>query len=172
MDTIRTNNHKQESYILKSNLWKFFKVLRAQANSIYCLLVAADIDCAWVIVVDKLNPTIEKRISIRDFIDCLKKMPSTNKRYRIGFKIFDFNAEGDPNRQTYEAEYRKELGMDIIKSLLPTIVAYHCIEAKKRGLCFELTTETIRHYKFKKRNLDEIRNIVERCNEVISENHH
>jgi len=25
MDSVQTNSHKQDNYILKSNLWKFFK---------------------------------------------------------------------------------------------------------------------------------------------------
>ena len=83
MDSIQTNSHKQDDYILKSNLWKFFKTLRAQANPIYCLFMASPIAYAWVTIIDKMDSTIHKRISIAQFINTLKKMPSTSKYYRL-----------------------------------------------------------------------------------------
>lgn len=48
MDTIQTNDHKQENYILKSNLWKLFKTLRAQANPVFSLLAASPIHSACI----------------------------------------------------------------------------------------------------------------------------
>ena len=59
MDSIQTNSHKQDNYILKNNLWKFFKTLRTQANPIYCLFVASPIAYAWVTIIDKMDSTIQ-----------------------------------------------------------------------------------------------------------------
>ena len=77
METIQTDRHKQQDdYIHKSNLWKFFKALRVQANPVYHLLVATPINDAWITIFDKADSTVQKRISILQFIHSLKKMPS------------------------------------------------------------------------------------------------
>ena len=163
MDGIQTNSHKQDNLILKSNLWKFFKTLRVQANPIYCLLVESPISYAWIAILDKSDSTIQKRISIAQFVNSLKKMPSTGKCYQLGFYLWD----EQQGKHTRELICQKELSVDTISTLFPAIVANYCAEANKRGEHFELTPQIIQHYKFKARYVEEVRAIVEQCNKTI-----
>ena len=163
MDTIQTNCHKGENYILKSNLWKFFKALRAQANPIYCLLVASPIHCAWITILDKSDSAIQKRISIAQFVNALKKMPSTGKYYQLNINLWSSSQD----KYTHNIVYQSSLSVEMAASILPDIVAYHCMEAAAQGGCLELTPQTIQRYKFKERYLDELKNIFEQCNDAI-----
>ena len=163
MDIIQTNGRKQENRILKSNLWKFFKALRAQANPIYCLLVASPVHYAWINISDKSDPTIQKRISIAQFVNALKKIPSKDKYYLLSINLFLHTSEEHKVIYTYNAVSRDELSVDIVKTLWPDIVAYHCAEAIKRNERFELTPQTIKRYKFKARYLDELNLLIEQC---------
>ena len=167
MDTIQTNNHSSQELILKSNLWKFFKALRAQANPIYCLLVASPVHYAWITISDKSDPTIQKRISIAQFVNALKKTPSKDKYYLLSINLFLHTSEEHKGIYTYNAVRRDELSVDIVKTLWPDIVAYHCAEAIKRNERFELTPQTIKRYKFKARYLDELNLLIEQCNAAL-----
>lgn len=164
MDSVQTNSHKQDKYILKSNLWKFFKTLRAQANPIYCLFVASPIAYAWVTIIDKMDSTIQKRISIAQFINTLKKMPSTSKYYRLSINTFDIDMD---SKQSVEISLQHELSPEVVTRLLPAIIANHCIEAYSRGERFELTPQIKSHYKFKARYIDELQQIIGQCNKAI-----
>ena len=165
MDSIQTNNHEQDNHILKSNLWKFFKALRAQANPIYCLLVASPISHAWVTIIDKMDSTIQKRISIAQFINTLKKMLSTGKYYRLSINTYDINI---CCKQVFEASLQHELSLEVLSTLFPAIIAYHCIEAYNRGESFELTQQIQSQYKFKAKYIDELQLIIEQCNKQIT----
>lgn len=167
MDTIQTNNHGSQELILKSNLWKFLKTLRVQANPIYCLLVAAPISYVWVTIIDKSDPTSQKRISIAQFVNALKKIPSKDKYYLLSINLFLHTSEEHKGIYTYNAVRRDELSVDIVKTLWPDIVAYHCAEAIKRNERFELTPQTIKRYKFKARYLDELNLLIEQCNAAL-----
>ena len=167
MDSIQTNSHKQDNYILKSNLWKFFKTLRVQANPIYCLFVASPIAYARVTIIDKMDSTIQKRISIAQFINTLKKMPSKDKYYLLSINLFLHTSEEHKGIYTYNAISRDELSVNIVKTLWPDIVAYHCAEAIKRNERFELTPQTIKRYKFKAWYLDELKLLIEQCNAAL-----
>lgn len=164
MDSIQTNSHKQDNYILKSNLWKFFKTLRAQSNHIYCLLVASPISYAWITIIDKSDSTIQKRISIAQFVNSLRKMPSTGKYYRLSINIYN---TGICRKQIFETSFQSELSLDAAIMLLPLIIANHCIEAHSRGERFELTPQIKSHYKFKARYIDELQQIIGQCNKAI-----
>ena len=164
MDSIQTNSHKQDNYILKSNLWKFFKTLRAQANPIYCLLVASPIAYARVTIIDKMDSTIQKRISIAQFINTLKKMPSTGKYYRLSINTYDVDMD---SRQSVEISLQYELSLEVFTRLLPAIIANHCIEAYSRGERFEMNDSIRKQYKFKEKYIYELQLIMEQCNNAI-----
>lgn len=158
MDGIQANSHKQDYHILKSNLWKFFKALRAQANPIYCLLVASPISYAWITIIDKMDYTIQKRISIAHFVNVLKKMPSKGKYYRLSIYTYHI---GSGSKQLFEASLQHELSLEVVGRLLPVILANHCIEARSRGERFALTPPIKKQYKFKERYIDELQQIIE-----------
>lgn len=163
METIQTNHHKRENCILKSNLWKFFKTLRAQANPIYCLLVASPIHYAWITILDKSDSASQKRISIAQFVKAHKKMPSTRKYYQLSINLWSEAQD----KHTHNITYQCDLSIEIATAIFPDIVAYHCMEAVRQGTCFELTPQTIQRYKFKERYLEELKNIIEECNRAI-----
>ena len=107
MDAIQNYSHNQENSnrILKRNLWKFFKILRAQANPIYGMLEACPINFAWITIIDKSNPMNSKRIPISKFVGSLKKMPSTSKYYQM-------------NILANEIIYINELSIENVKSVI------------------------------------------------------
>lgn len=164
MDTVCTSGHKQDEYIRKNNLWKFFKALRAQANQIYCLLVASPIHYAWITILDKEDPAIQRRISISQFVNSLDKMPSGGKYYGISVNTYDVEA---CCRQEFVVQYRRELSVEAFVDRFRSIVAYYCAEAAGRGEPFEITSQTVRHYKFKSRYVAELREIVAQCNSLL-----
>jgi len=164
MDTVCTSGHKQDEYIRKNNLWKFFKALRAQANQIYCLLVASPLHYAWITILDKNDPTLQKRVSIFQFVNSLDKMPSGGKYYGIYVNTYDVDARC---RQEFVAQYRRELSVEAFVDRFRGIIAYHCAEAANRGETFEITVQTISHYKFKARYVEELREIVAQCNNLL-----
>lgn len=169
MDRIHSDSHKRGDYVLKTNLWKFLKTLRVQANPIYCLLVASPIHCAWVTIIDKEESASQKRIAIAQFVNLLKKKPSTNKRYCLSVALYHISDDAPHTSNIYEAVERAELTVETFTRLYPAILAKHCVEAHKRGERFELSPQTILHYKFKARYIDELQPMVERCNSFLTE---
>ena len=170
MDAIHTNHNCTDKPILKSNLWKFFKTLRTQANPVYCLLAASPIHYAWITIVDKNDSNSQKRITIAQFINSLKKMPLTGKLYQLAINTYSSTESGKKGNITYEAIFLQQLSVEIIDRELPSIIAFHCIESIKQGLHFELTPQTILHYKFKARYIDELKTIIQQCNDAIKIN--
>lgn len=164
MDTLKESGRKQDECIRKNNLWKFFKALRAQANQIYCLLVASPIHYAWITIFDKNDHTLRKHVSISQFVNSLDKMPSEGKYYGISVNTYDVEA---CCRQEFIVQCRRELSVGAFAERLSGIVAYHCAEAAGRGEPFEITSQTVRHYKFKSRYIAELKGIVAQCNSLL-----
>lgn len=164
MDTIPTEDHNPNQQILKSNLWKFFKTLRVQANPIYSLLAGSPIEYACISIVDKKEPSQQLYVSINDFVSTLKDMPSKDKYYHIRINLYYLESQ---NECTYNATSRNDLSVELIKLLYPRIVAYHCVEASKHGSCFTLTPQIIKHFRIKRRYITELQKIIEQCNNKI-----
>ena len=163
MDAIQTNHHEGENYILKSNLWKFFKTLRAQANPIYCLLVASPIHYAWITILDKSDSASQKRITIAQFVHALKKMPSTGKYYQLSINLWSYLQD----KHTHNIIYQSDLSVEMATAIYPDLVAYHCVEQMQQDTRLELTPQTIQRYKLKARYLDELKTIIQQCNDAI-----
>lgn len=161
MDTAQTTIHKGESYILKSNLWKFFKALRVQANPLYCLLVASPADVAWITIVPREGGG-ERRISVVQFILSLKKMPATGKLYQLHIKFLGEDAE-----RVFVATRLADLSVEAAATHLPAMIAYLCYYYRQRGERLELTPEIIKHYKFKTRYLEELQLLFGRANHAL-----
>ena len=161
METIPTGNHKQDHHILKSNLWKFFKTLRAQANPIYCLLAASPIRYAWISIHDKADSANPRRITIAQFVNSLKKIPATDRHYRLAIRLYDPSTD---RSGTYEATLLHDLSVELLREIWPSMIAFHCEEATRQGACFELTPQIIGHYKFKSRYIEEIQEIIDNYN--------
>jgi hypothetical protein len=160
--------------ILKKNLWKFFKSLRVQVNPVYCLLVSSPINYAWIDIFNKIDSNKQKRVSISQFIHSLKKMPSTDTCYQLRINLYPFISDyinpkdiKQDEASYYKATYQHELSVEIVENLLTKIIAYHCLEAIKRGERLELTSATIQHYKFKTKYIIKLQEIIELCNKII-----
>lgn len=167
MDNIQLNNCRCENRIHKSNLWKFFRTLRVQANPIYCLLVASPVSYAQIIINDKSGIATPRIVAVSKFINSLSKMPSKDTFYTLCINLWypdndDIQAQG-----SFKAARLSELSIEIIKTYFPSIIAYHCAQAKKRGETFELTPQNIQKYKLKSRYLKELQEIVQQCNQLL-----
>ncbi len=160
-----------ERFILKSNLWKFFKSLRVQAHPIWCLLVASPVNYAWITVCDRQNSNICRRIAIAQFVDSFHKMPSAGKCYKLEINLYwpslDESARPAQTKKSYCASKLSELSVETVEGLFMGIVAYHCMESIKNGRWLEMTPQTILHYKFKARYVGDLQVIVNQCNEMI-----
>ncbi len=173
MDTIQTNDHKQENYILKSNLWKLFKTLRAQANPVFSLLAASPIHSAWIVMYKKDNHGDFQRITVSEFVDNLKNIPNVNTLFKLGIRLYypanqRISCGGGYNGyHEFEAQYRHELSSETVIGLFPNMVACLCKEASKSGDEFALTPDVVRQYRFKPHYMDDIAVIVSQCNEAI-----
>lgn len=146
--------------IFKRNLWKFFKVLQVQANQIYCLLVASPIHYAWITIINREEPATQKRVSIAHFVKNHSKMPSSDVFYHLTINLY--------GERTYEAKCVKDLHIKNIEALYPDIIAYHCQENIKQGKRFELNLQTVKHYKFKARYIEDLKIIIEQCNNKLT----
>ena len=166
MDSIQTNSHKQDNYILKSNLWKFFKTLRAQSNPLYCLLVASPIDTAFVEIVGRGDGVRYRRLSVAQFVASLTKLPTKQVVYNINIKVW-----GEDGEALWSASRREHLSMDVAAGLLPAMIMHLCRSAASGGHTFVLTPEVINHYHFRRRNIEELELLVSNCNtRIASEN--
>lgn len=161
MDSVQTNSHKHDNYILKSNLWKFFKALRAQANLIYCLLAASPMRYAWISIHDKADSANQRRITIAQFVNSLKKIPATDKHYRLSIRLYDPLTD---RSSTYEATLLQELSVELMRKMFPSMIAFHCEEGARQGEPFELTPQMIGHYKFKTRYIEELQENINNYN--------
>ena len=149
-------------YILKSNLWKFFKSLRVQANQIYCMLVAGDVNYAWITVADKNNSDLHRRISIAQFVGSVRTMQSVGKYYKLNINLY-LNGE----ESCFEASGLSELSVERVEGLFVGMVAYHCKVCADRGTRLELTPQILQHYRFKKRYVADLQAIINQCNATI-----
>lgn len=166
MDSIQTNSHKQDNYILKSNLWKFFKSLRVQANPLYCLLVASPIDTAFVEIVGRGDGVRYRRLSVAQFVASLTKLPTKQVVYHINIKVW-----GEDGEALWSASRREHLSMDVASELLPAMIMHLCRISVAQGRTFVLTLEVINHYHFRRRYIEELELLVLNCNaRIASEN--
>lgn len=147
-------------FIFKRNLWKFFKALQVQANQIYCLLVASPIHYAWITIINKEGHTIQKRITIAHFVNYLTKMPPSDVSYQLSINLY--------GKRSFEAKSTNDLNIKKIEALYPDIIAYHCMESIKQGKRLELTPQTIKHYKFKARYIEDLKTIIEQYNNILT----
>lgn len=166
MESIHTETRNREIYIHKSNLWKFFKTLRVQANPIYCLLVASPLHYAWITIVEKSDSTVQKRVTISQFVQNLKKMPSTNKYYRLGIRLHCPVQEQHNCKSVYEALCLGDLSVEMVVRHYAAILWYHCEESAKKGERFELTPQIFKEYKFKARYIGELEKLLEQYNSL------
>lgn len=167
MNTIPVESPKQEIYILKSNLWKFFKTLRAQANLIYSLLIASSIQHAWITILDTMDTTRQKRIPISQFIYFLKKMPSQHKHYQLSICLWSLTDNTTQDKYIHEIAFLHELSINNIKPLLSNMIAYHYVVALKQGYRLEMSQQFLQSYKIKARYQQELQDIIQICENTI-----
>ena len=166
MDSVQIQTHKGENYILKTNLWKFFKTLRAQANPLYCLLVASTIDIAFVEIVGREDGVRHRRLSVAQFIAQLGKLPTKQVDYHMNIKVW-----GDDGEDLWSATTREHLSVEDVTELLPAMIMHLCRSSAVQGRTFMLTPEVISHYHFRQRYIEELELLVLNCNaRIASEN--
>ncbi len=166
MDSIQPSAHKGENYILKSNLWKFFKTLRVQANPLYALLVASPINIATIEIVGRGDGVRLRTLSVAQFVAQLGKLPTKQVAYHIIIKVWDESGEA-----VWSATTREGLSVEVATELLPAMIMHLCRTSAMQGRTFMLTPEVIAHYRFRRRYLEELELLVANCNaRIMSEN--
>ncbi len=159
----------QEYLILKSNLYKFLKVLRVKNRAIYKLLLGLPVSTVWIEIFSKDSGISIDKLSFYKFTCSFRSLPSKGVSYRIYYKTYSFsNSEKDFHigENVYVATYRNELTFDFIPSLL----AYLCYEKYVNGLPkFLQSIEEIRQFKFKRKDIDRIGSQVEEYNQKFKE---
>ena len=163
MDSVHTQARKRENYVLKTNLWKFFKSLQVQANHLYCLLVASPIDVAFVEIVGRSDGVRWRRLSIAQFVAQLGKLPTRQVAYHLNVKVW-----GDDGETIWSATSREHLSMEVATELLPAMIMYLCCTSVARGRRFMLTPEVISFYHFRRRYIEELELLVSNCNARIA----
>ena len=163
MDAIQINCHKGENYILKSNLWKFFKTLRVQANPFYCLLVASTIDVAFVEIVGREDGVRHRRFPIAQFIAQLGKLPTKQVAYHLNIKVW-----GEDGEALWSATTREHLSVEVATELLPAMIMHLCRTSVAQGHTFVLSPEVISYYHFRQRYIEELELLVSNCNARIA----
>lgn len=152
-----------EDIILKCNLWKFFKALRAQANPLYCLLAASPIECAWITISERGTDETSLRISITQFLTTHNTLPSTGNQYRLNMRLYD-SACGE---LAYTINSRSELAVERLEPLLSAFVGALCGYYKSKGTRLELTPATINRFKIKARYIGELQSLFESANRAL-----
>ena len=166
MDSVQTQTHKGENYILKTNLWKFFKTLRAQANPLYCLLLASPIYTAFVEIVGRGDGVRHRRLSIAQFVAQLGKLPTKQVAYHINIKVW-----GEDGEVIWSATTREHLSVEVATELLPAMIMHLCRTSAVKGHTFVLSPEVISYYHFRQRYIEELELLVSNCNaRIASEN--
>lgn len=159
MDTLQPNDHKRECPILKSNLWKFFKTLRVEANPIYGLLAASPAACAWIAILRREGGGGERRITIGQFLATLKKMPSTGYQYRLQIQL---------PQGIFTASCLSELNVEAVGELLPKLILTLCHYHRQQGERLELTPSFISRYNIKQRYLEELKPLFEEAERILN----
>lgn len=163
MALAQANESAQKDAILKSNLWKFFKTLRVQANPLYCLLAASPCSCAWITLAQRSAEGTRQRISVAQFLGNLSRHPSAGWLYQLHIRLYD-PACGEI---LYTAASRPELQVERIEPLLSAVVGALCAHYKAHGKPLELTPATIHRFKLKARYLDELQPLFEQANHAL-----
>lgn len=163
MDSVQIQTHEAESYILKTNLGKFFKIMRVQANSLYCLLVASTVDVAFVDIVGRGDGVRHRRLSVAQFIAQLSNLPTKQVAYHFNIKIW-----GDDGEELWSATSREHLSVEDVTELLPAMIMHLCRNSAIQGRTFMLTPEVVSYYHFRQRYIEELEHLVLNCNARIA----
>lgn len=159
----------RDRLILKCNLWKFLKVLRSQNHPAYQIIAGTHETTVWIDAWSKENGEVCRKLSVLQFVQEQKSLPSRGFAYRMNFRIYTFrqqaNESGLPTGESvWTATHRQHLTADIF----PRLIAYICYRhIMNNATPFTLDTETIRRYNLAQKDVMALTPLIEQCNESL-----
>lgn len=162
MDTdIQTGSMEVGNSIRKSNMYKFTKLLQAQAQPIFSLFVKSPKTMVWI-TMDQGNHEVIT-MSFSEFIASCSSLPKHSTCYGLYFKTYLFK-----DRQcVFEATCRESLAVDIVKREFPYFLAYMCRKAILADRPFVLDDSAIRYYKPLHKYVPALQEQIQYCNERV-----
>lgn len=161
--------YELDNLILKCNLWKFLKVLRAEYIHIYKMVVGASKSIIQIEIWSKENNEVITTLSPAQFVEQLKTLPTKGVAYRIHFRIYTFEQQSNERNfpigeSVWVAIQRKDLSFNFF----PHLLAYICYEAiKNNNSELILNLELIRHYNLSRKDVKIISPLIATYNELL-----
>ncbi|MBO5916778.1 MAG: hypothetical protein J6Q25_07695 [Bacteroidales bacterium] len=157
-----------DGLILKCNLWKFLKVLRAQNSSAYKMIVGSSVSTIWIEIWSKENNNVISTCSVAQFVATLKTLPSKAVAYRIYFRTYTFSTQDSPEKvlgdSIWVATRREHLSFNIF----PQFLAYICFDYRRRNAVpFEFNRDTIRAYALARKDVTLLAPMIAEYNELL-----
>ena len=158
-----------DGLILKCNLWKFLKVLRAQNRPLYKLVCGASESAIRIEIWLKERGEVVEQLSVARFVEQLTELPSKTVAYRLYIRTYHFSdSSAEPAAPRGEGLYVATHRDHLSAALLRPFVAYLCYEARRNGTPFLPTREQILHYGFARKDVVALEPQLAACNEALA----
>lgn len=158
-----------DSLVLKCNLWKFLKVLRAQNPPAYKMVIGAPITAIWIEMWDKKSGEVIATLSVAQFVKELRSLPTKGVAFRVHFRTYQFSQHTIDGQQSsgesvWTATHREHLTVDVF----PHLLAYVCYEhLQTKASSFELDREKILHYALARKDVMVLAPMIAEYNELL-----
>ena len=162
---IQTGPIKTGEPIRKSNMYKFVKLLHAQAQSVFSLFVKSPKSAVWITMDRGTNETIS--MSFSEFIASINRLPKYPACYGLYFRTYFFKDEPSVNAGLFEVIYRESLNVESVKREFPHFLAYICREAILADKPFVLDDAAIRYYKPLHKYVHALQQQIQYCNKRV-----
>lgn len=168
---------ESDTTIYKRDLRRFFVELRKRAHHIYALLWGAPKSVFWIVQDNSEDDEDEPRFSVSEFYANVVKFHPSKVTFRVYFNAYFFRNEWDECVEFWESmdnpfngETRCEirdtgdLSVGAFEKEWPHLFARMCRQQILANAPFVLNRETVRRYKFSRKDVKLMRESVARCN--------
>ena len=169
-----------ETLIYKRTLRGFLTDLRENAHHIYALLAGVPKFVFWIVLDDENIEVEEEEFSIKEFYARLSTFHDRKDTFRVYFNTYFFRDEWDEccedweqaeyeftGKEKYECYRKTDLSVADFEKEFPHMLAYWCRESILANKPFELTRQTIKEFRFTRKDVAVLREPIARCNERI-----
>ncbi len=156
---------KMGSPIRKSNMYKFVKLLHAQAQPIFALFVKSPKSMVWITMDRGAGEIVT--MSFSKFIDSCSSLPKHTTCYGLYFRTYYFKDEPSANTGLFKATCRESLTVEIVKCEFAHFLAYVCREAILTDKPLIMNDAAIRYYKPLHKYVHEPQEQIQYCNQRI-----
>ena len=158
------------SFIRKSNLRKFLKMLQAQNRAAYRLLVGTSVATVWIDLCTKADQSVLQTISVAQFVAQQHELPSKEVAFHIHYRVYRFTEESYPEHRPAGVgilTVSEHEALDF--SFYPLLLAYLCYEHYSQYRSpWSLTLEVIHQYGLKRKDVMYLEPHIEACNQLLS----